>query len=458
MQTPLSPAADAAAHAAPVDDAMSSAAEILHTLLGRLPIGEDFGAGYALSQLLPDHKSELTLAKGDATFRLWLRPARDKGPCYRETARFKIGYDGKLPDPEALGVIDRVVGVVQARESAIPSPTYDTWVNSPEERTKLVPWGDKLELRVTIGCNESCGFCNSDTTVMNHCKTEAAVLDAIARTGELGVKQIVFTGGEPTLMPGLPSWVREARRRGLTVWLQTNGTMADPPRYWEQFREPNGTLLTPHRIVMSLHTRFPDRLPVITGLGGTFERKIATVRSALALGIDCRISHVISIHNMDETPEFPDFVADTFGTRVTIQFSFVAPTGHGASHPELMPRVRDVAPRLARALDAAARRGLQAVVTDVCGIPPCALPSHSRYFSAAMKPNELVTMGRDRTKFDFCSSCVFDRACTGFWRTYVARNGSDEFQPVLSLPPPPARGLARFWQRLRRSGEPAAAS
>ena len=449
MQTRFSPAPE-------LVDAMSTAADILHTLLGRLPIGEDFGAGYALAHLLPDHKSELTLAKGDASFRLWLRPASDEAPCYKETARFKIGYDGKLPDRDALGVIDRVVDVVAERESAIAAETYDAWVTSPVERTKLVPWGDKLELRVTIGCNESCGFCNSDTTVMNHCKTEAAVVDAIARTEELGVREIVFTGGEPTLMPGLPGWVRDARRRGLTVWLQTNGTMSDPPRYWEQFREPSGELLLPHRIVMSLHTRFPERLPVITGLGGMFERKIATVRSALALGIDCRLSHVISIHNMDETPDFPDWVADTFGTRVTIQFSFVAPTGHGASHPDLMPRVRDVAPRLARALDAAERRGVQATVTDVCGIPVCALPSHSRFFSTAMRPNELVTMGRERTKFDFCSSCVFDRSCTGFWRTYVALHGSDEFQPVRTAPTPPAPPagrLARWWQRLRRPAE-----
>ena len=320
-----------------------------------------------------------------------------------------------------------------------------------------MPWGNKLELRVTIGCNESCGFCNSDTTVMNHCKSEAAVVDAISRTAELGVNEIVFTGGEPTLMPGLPGRVRDARRRGLTVWLQTNGTMRDPASYWEQFREPNGDHLLPHRIVMSLHTRFPARLPLITGLGGTFERKIATVRSALALGIDVRLSHVISIHNMDETPEFPDWVADTFGTRVTIQFSFVAPTGHGASHPELMPRVRDVAPQLARALDAAQRRGLQAVVTDVCGIPVCALPSHRKFFSNAIRPDKLVTMGEDRTKFDFCSTCEFDRSCTGFWRTYVEMHGNDEFQPIPPAPSVPSGRLARIWQRLRRPADQPAA-
>ena len=432
------------------DDPASAAAEILRHLLGPLHVGHDFGAGYTLAELSPERKSELTLTKGGASFRLWLRPVTDRATCYQQTARFRIGYEGALPDRDGLGVVDRVIADVRRTEASLPDALYDAYASNRFERTELVPWGDKLELRVTIGCNESCGFCNSDTTVMNHCKSEAAVVDAIARTPALGVKEIVFTGGEPTLMPGLPGWVRDARRRGLKVWLQTNGTMADPERYWEQFREPDGQLLLPHRIVMSLHTRFAERLPIITGLGGTFERKLATVRSALKLGIDCRLSHVISIHNMDETPEFPDFVADTFGTKVTIQFSFVAPTGHGASHPDLMPRVRDVAPRLARALDAAKRRGVPAVVTDVCGIPVCALPSHRRYFSNAIRPTELVTMGRERTKFDFCSTCAFDRSCTGFWRTYVDLYGHGEFQAI-----PLSRGerIARLWQRLRRPAD-----
>ncbi|HSP99227.1 MAG TPA: radical SAM protein [Candidatus Dormibacteraeota bacterium] len=429
---------------------MAAATEILRTVLGPLHIGRDFEFGYALTEVSPDRKSELTMAKDGKSFRVWLRPASDKAPCYKQTARFCIGYDGKPPDRDGPRVVERVVAAALRSEAAIPQEIYEAYVNSPADRAKLVPWGDKLELRVTIGCNESCGFCNSDTTVMNHCKSEAAVVDAISRTSELGVKEIVFTGGEPTLMPGLPGWVRDARRRGLIVWLQTNGTMRDPESYWEQFRAPDGELLLPHHIVMSLHTRFADRLPLITGLGGTFERKVATMRSAVALGMECRLSHVISIHNMDETPEFPDWVADTFGNAVKIQFSFVAPTGHGASHPELMPRVRDVAPRLARALDAAERRGVPAVVTDVCGIPVCALPSHRRFFSNAIRPNELVTMGRERTKFDFCSTCVFDRSCTGFWRTYVDRYGSHEFAPIL---PAPVGRLARIWQRLRRPAE-----
>jgi hypothetical protein len=157
---------------------------------------------------------------------------------------------------------------------------------------------------------------------------------------------------------------------------------------------------------------------------------------------------------MDETAEFPDWVADTFGRNVTIQFSFVAPTGHGASHPELMPRVRDVAPRLARALDAARRRRVRAVVTDVCGIPPCALPSHHRSISHAMRPGKLVTMGQERMKFDFCRQCAFDRTCTGFWRTYVEMHGSEEFAPVK---PTGAVRLLQALQRLRPSAERAPA-
>lgn len=403
---------------------------LLQHLLGPLPTGRDFGFGYCLDHVAPDGKAELTLTKGAASVRVWIRPATNKTVYYRQTSRFKVGYEGELPDRDGIRVVDQLYDTVMGSESQVPDAVYAAFADNRFERTELVPWGDKLELRVTIGCNESCGFCNSDATVQNHCKSEAAVVDAIRRTPALRIKEIVFTGGEPTLMAGLPGWVQQARRLGLKVWLQTNGTMRDPVSYWERFRDADGKLLLPHHIVMSMHTRFPERVQLITGLGGTFERKLATVRSALALGIDCRLSHVISIHNLDETPDFPDWVADTFGRAVSIQFSFVAPTGHGASHPELMPRVRDAAPRLAQALDAARRRGVRAMVTDVCGIPPCALPRHRRFLSLTMRPADLVTMGQERMKFDFCGQCAFDQTCTGFWRKYVELYGTDEFAPI----------------------------
>ena len=79
-----------------------------------MPIGQDFGVRCALSHLSPDHKSELPLTKAPS-FRLWLRSATSDARCYEQPARFKLRYDAKLCDCEALGIDPVIVSFGDAR-------------------------------------------------------------------------------------------------------------------------------------------------------------------------------------------------------------------------------------------------------------------------------------------------------------------------------------------------------
>jgi pyruvate formate lyase activating enzyme len=82
----------------------------------------------------------------------------------------------------------------------------------------------------TQGCNFRCGYChnptllNSDgppqfiaeTDVLEHLNRRQCILDGL-----------VVTGGEPTLQPGLETFIQQVKEMGFRVKLDTNGT--SPP-------------------------------------------------------------------------------------------------------------------------------------------------------------------------------------------------------------------------------------
>ncbi len=79
----------------------------------------------------------------------------------------------------------------------------------------------------TRGCNMRCPFCHnaslvvraeeqrmySNEEIMYFLKKRQGILDGVA-----------ITGGEPTLMPGLPEFMADVRELGYKIKLDTNGT------------------------------------------------------------------------------------------------------------------------------------------------------------------------------------------------------------------------------------------
>lgn len=79
----------------------------------------------------------------------------------------------------------------------------------------------------TAGCNFRCPFCHNSTLVLTPGEAEKYPEDEILsylkkRKGLL--EGVAVTGGEPTLDPGLPDFLRRVKDLGFPVKLDTNGT------------------------------------------------------------------------------------------------------------------------------------------------------------------------------------------------------------------------------------------
>jgi MoaA/NifB/PqqE/SkfB family radical SAM enzyme len=277
------------------------------------------------------------------------------------------------------------------------------------------------------------GFCSANESTPNVWAEPRAMMRAIARAAQRGVERVSFSGGEPTLARELPSYVRVARRAGIAkVELVTNGVLLDQPTRVDALVAAGLT----HAFV-SLHGHDEASASAATRKAGDFARTIAAIGHLVERGVITVVNHVIHAGNAALLERFVDTVWERFGGRVMISFAFVTPQYQALQHPELVPRLSEVAPYLARAAWRAIDLGQPFVIGSRQGVPPCQLGPFVGW-------SDLIHVAHEAQAEDApqkvhgpgCTGCRFARYCTGVWRPYAARYGTDE----LIAPPGPPLG------------------
>ena len=89
----------------------------------------------------------------------------------------------------------------------------------------------------TMGCNFRCPFClnHSLITVDRNAIVDEEEIFNYLEKASLIIDGVCITGGEPTLHPDLPDFIRRVRNLGYPVKLDTNGT--NPKMLREMFSE-----------------------------------------------------------------------------------------------------------------------------------------------------------------------------------------------------------------------------
>ena len=96
------------------------------------------------------------------------------------------------------------------------------------QKLTLLDFPGRLAATVfTGGCNFRCPFChNSELFVPTETYEEEDLLNMIKKRAGV-LEGVAITGGEPTLHPGLPDFMRKVRDMGLQVKLDSNGYKPD---------------------------------------------------------------------------------------------------------------------------------------------------------------------------------------------------------------------------------------
>jgi MoaA/NifB/PqqE/SkfB family radical SAM enzyme len=375
----------------------------------------------------------LVYGDGEYPLHVSLRPAEAGERGWYES-RVTLGrYTGDDEVGEAqgawLGVLRRTIARVERHPGwgqflrwAADKPGTSLPKVRPDERQTS---GSGILIRVHEPCNAACAFCSCIGVMPDYAISMAQIEAELDRGIANGAHGVTFTGGEPTLRRDLPDVLALAKVRGFAdVSLQTNAV-----RLAEQDRvralRANGLTSA----LVSLHAHHAAGHDSLLQLEGAFEGAVVGIQNLLDSGAMVRINHVIQRDNMADVADFARFVVERFEGRAQVTWSFVAPIGWTLEHLEVIPSLDDAREPLREALQICRDAEMIFDVPGLCGMPVCQLPEFAANFSEWLDPQAPPSL-ETRTYFDGCDQCAARSKCSGYWKVYAERHGTEAFKPL----------------------------
>jgi MoaA/NifB/PqqE/SkfB family radical SAM enzyme len=269
-------------------------------------------------------------------------------------------------------------------------------------------------------CNQNCGFCNARRPVESPEVARAeVVLQRIDEAARGGAREIVLTGGEPSLRRDLPLLIKRAKgAEGVTVTLETNAALITAAR--AQALAEAG--LDKARVHLPAWGQGADS---ITRDEGGFS---SAIEGALALdraGVVIEVATPIVRANLGSVPELPAKIA---ASGLPVRALVLGVPVASPDPSELVPLI-EAAAAIEAAQETARSVGLPVRLSVASSIPPCAFPRPSR----AAHLFALTRGGADRPGFarlPGCEPCAVRDRCPGVPSAALAREPGFEVRPI----------------------------
>ena len=257
----------------------------------------------------PDGSGLLLVDVSDAihlspTAALLARLALDRTP--RERALVVLGSRFRGVDSTRLKSeveeIYALVGHLATTTDGCPTCGLDALARTPLFSIPVrAPY--KADLALSYGCNNACPHCYNPRERASMPSLPLAgwrrVLDRLAR---VGVPHVIFTGGEPTLVDGLPELIRQAGRLGLVTGVNTNGRRLADPRFAASLARAGLD-----HVQITLESCRPEVHNAMTG-GASFGETVRGIENALAAGLHTITNTTLTRRNVDHAELLVEFL------------------------------------------------------------------------------------------------------------------------------------------------------
>ncbi len=295
----------------------------------------------------------------------------------------------------------------------------------------------RIDVKVGFQCNNRCRFCVQGDKRYIYGNKSLDDVKRILEEGRKEFKNVVFTGGEPTIRKDLIAMVSYAK--GLKyhkIQIQTNGRMFASKSYCEDIISAGANEFSP-----ALHGHTSQLHDYLTRAEGSFKQTVAGIKNLKMLRQYVITNTVIVKPNFRNLPQIAKLLAilkvDQF------QFAFVHAVGEaGKNFNSIVPRKKLVEPYVKAGLNIGIKAGIS-VMTEA--IPYCFMKGYENYVAEKIIPQTKIYDAdfilEDYTKFrlvegkakgDKCKSCKMEKICEGPWKEYPERFGWDEFKPISS--------------------------
>jgi pyruvate-formate lyase-activating enzyme len=386
---------------------------------------------------------ELRLPSGSAAV-LDFEGATPQGRAWCRTAHLACSYRSDAGNPFADprdAVFLNALGERLARADPAgprPAPAVAALLAALEAYRPYLPVKDEDYRIVFHGAGDPVGIvwlgfaCNQDCRMCWQGRDWPAPPEAmferwIAELCRAGVRSLIFSGGEPTLQPRLPQWLRQARTAGIPVTLETNAVRFTEPGVLEELLAAGVD-----SIVVSLHAAEARLSDALTQTPGSWQRTQAGIRSALAAGARVGIHCVVERDNVEGLEAHARYVAALRdGERRITHVSYSFPIGYHrrAAYADAIVPLDVLRPRLSAAMRILAAADVEVRVLGSSGFTPCAIEAPAGLVETlpALRDEQ---RSADRTFVEACAACSARSRCLGLHVTYVAAHGSRGVVPL----------------------------
>ncbi len=269
-------------------------------------------------------------------------------------------------------------------------------------------------------CNQNCWFCNGRRPVEDPAFiSKAAARRRILEAQSGATREIVLTGGEPTLRNDLGDLIRRAASEGARVVLETNGALIDAARA----RELAAAGLDTARV--QLVAWGADAADAITRDPGGFDAAVRGIHALAAAAVKVEVTTPIVRRNLGLVGNLPRAIQ---AAKLPVAgLVLLAPTT--ARDPAECATLPEIGKAITLIADAARRVGLSVRLDPTTFVPPCifAKPERVAHLFALNRGN---AQRNDFERVDACSDCLVNDRCPGLPQSSLADGASPSIHPI----------------------------
>ena len=161
----------------------------------------------------------------------------------------------------------------------------------------------RMDLAITYRCNNKCLHCYAGGPRETKELTTKEWSLVINKLYELGIPQVVFTGGEPTLRDDLPYLIAQTQKIGLVSGLVTNGRKLKDEAYFKSLVEAGLD-----HIQITLESHEPKIHDRITCAEGSWDEAVQGLKNAIASQIYTISNTTLNQYNVKDIIKTIDFI------------------------------------------------------------------------------------------------------------------------------------------------------
>lgn len=283
-------------------------------------------------------------------------------------------------------------------------------------------------VRLGFRCNQRCDFCWQhrdwpEATVEHYTRW----IDEFARAG---VREIHFTGGEPTIHPALPSLIEHATRaHGMDAWLQTNAVRLAKGDYLRALVDAGL-----RGVFASYHAHVAEVSDAMTLAPGTHRFTERGITACLEAGVAVVINTLVERRNVLLLEAHARHLIETFDCYTQNRLRLVSYSHPGSylresDYVDRVVPLDEVRPHLTAAVRLLRERGVAVEASGACGFPSCVFHSDSSIEMFTVPELQVPETSPDRVYGRACERCSAQPRCVGLRRLYVKHLGERGIVP-----------------------------